>query len=143
MLQLEPLERRTVVGECHLVLGATIEELEHAFRKSLFRDLAQVEDVVAVVQAAHSRFPLSPNDDSGIPSVNTERIYPRETFFSSVSFISSHKHGEATLSTSCQVVSRCSKVSHSHTFSASRATTRQPLSACRLGYLDFGIRVQY
>src|SRR6516165_7834611 len=74
MLQLEPLERRAVVGERHLVLGATIEEFEHAFRKSLFRDLAQVEDVVAVVQAAHLRFSFSPNDDSGIPCVNTEHI---------------------------------------------------------------------
>src|ERR1700731_4363685 len=63
MLQLEPLERRAVVGERHLVLGATIEELEHALRKSFFRDLAQVEDVVAVVQAAHSRFSLSPNEN--------------------------------------------------------------------------------
>src|SRR5438105_2292159 len=80
MLQLEPLERRAVVGERHLVLGATIEELEHAFRKSLFRDLAQVEDVVAVVQAAHSRFSISPNDDSGIPCVNTGRTDPRATF---------------------------------------------------------------
>src|SRR5260370_41398844 len=80
MCQLEPLERRAVVGERHLVLGSAIEELEHAFRKPLLRGLAQVEDVVAVVQAAHSRFLLSPNDDSGSPCVNTERIDPRETF---------------------------------------------------------------
>jgi hypothetical protein len=93
MLQLEPLERRAVVGERHLVLGATIEELKHAFRKSLFRDLAQVEDVVAVVQAAHSRFSLSPNDDSGIPCVNTERTYPRETFgvLFELSHVGSHR----------------------------------------------------
>src|SRR5271166_1941821 len=98
MLQLEPLERRAVIGERHLVFGATIEELKHAFRKSLFRDLAQVEDVVAVVQAAHSRFSLSPNDDSGIPCVNTERIYPRETFgvLRSVSAISTRAVGGKT-----------------------------------------------
>jgi hypothetical protein len=71
MLQFQLFERGAVVAQCDLILGAAIEEFEHAPRQPLPRRLAQIEDVVAIVQPGHTRFPLLAHDGGSALCVNT------------------------------------------------------------------------